>query len=98
VDAGAPVGLGDRDAGDSAGEDTGQPAVAGLRGGVVRDELAVAEAAGVAQVDVVVAAGELQQRLKARRVPVTAMPDGDREGEDGPAGNAGQPPTHTSSY
>jgi hypothetical protein len=78
VDAGTAVGLGDRDAGDGAGEDAGKPAVAGLRGGVIGDELAVAQASGVTQVDIVVAAGELQEHLKACRVPVSPVAGRDR--------------------
>jgi hypothetical protein len=88
VDPGATVGLGERNAGNGAGQDGREPPVAGLGSGVVGDELAVAQSGGVAQVDVVVAAGELQEHLKARRVTVPAVPGGNREGQETAGGQA----------
>src|SRR5579872_3811806 len=74
MDLATAVRFSDRDARDSPGEQAGQPPVADLGSGMLGDETAVTEPGGVPQVHVVVTADELQQRLRDRRAPASAVP------------------------
>jgi hypothetical protein len=79
VDLAAAVLFRHCDSGYRPGLEPGQPAVAGLRRAVCGDEPSVAEAGGVAQVHVVVAADELKQHLHRPQVPLPAVTDGQGE-------------------
>ncbi|WP_052020334.1 hypothetical protein [Actinokineospora spheciospongiae] len=76
-DAGAAVRFGDRDTGQLTGGQPRQPPSAGPVGAVAGDEPAVAQAGGVAQVQVPVAAHELGQQLPQRRL-ITESAVGDQ--------------------
>ena len=81
ADLAAAVRFRDRDPWYRPGQEPGQPAVADRRLGVRRDESSVAEAGGVTEVHVVVAADELKQHLHGRRAPASAVAGGNGEGQ-----------------
>ena len=77
----AAVRFGDRDPGERAGEQAGQPPVPYRGAGVGGDQPAVPKPGRIPQVDVVVAADELQHCLDQDGAAASAVAGGDGHGE-----------------